>query len=576
MATKKNVAQLMIDVLVGAGVKRVYGVAGDSLNGVTDAIFNHPDMSWVHVRHEEVGAFAAGAEAHLTGRLCVCAGSSGPGHLHLINGLFDCHRSRVPVLAIAAHIPLREIGSGYFQETHPERLFTECSHFCEVITHPAQVPRVLEIAIQTAVAQSGVAVVVLPGDVALLPAEHAAPRVHVSYERPAICASQPDVAAAARILDEANKVTILGGAGCRDAHAELVATADALAAPVVHAMRGKEYIEYDNPFDVGMTGLIGFASGYLAMKECDTLLMLGTDFPYQQFFPGEARTIQIDLRREQLGRRTRLDLGIVGDVKTTLSALLPLLQRKPARTHLEASRAHYCRARQGLDDLATGPAGVKPIHPQFVARMLDELAADDAVFTCDVGTPTVWAARYLTMNGRRRLLGSFTHGSMANALPQAIGAQAAQPGRQVISMSGDGGLAMLMGDLLTLRQVGLPVKVVVFNNASLGFVQLEMRAAGFLDRGVDLVNPDFVKIAEAAGMLGLYADSPEQVRPALERALRQEGPALLDVRVNTQELIMPPSLQMEQVGGFALYMAKAVLNGRGDELVDLARTNLLR
>ena len=576
MATKKNVAQLMIDVLAGAGVERVYGVAGDSLNGVTDAIFNHPDMSWVHVRHEEVGAFAAGAEAHLTGRLCVCAGSSGPGHLHLINGLFDCHRSRVPVLAIAAHIPLREIGSGYFQETHPERLFTECSHFCEVITHPAQVPRVLEVAIQTAVAHSGVAVVVLPGDVALLPAEHTAPRVHVSYERPAICASQPDVAAAARILNDAKKVTILGGAGCRDAHAELVATADTLAAPVVHAMRGKEYIEYDNPFDVGMTGLIGFASGYLAMKDCDTLLMLGTDFPYQQFFPGDARTIQIDLRREQLGRRTRLDLGIVGDVKTTLSALLPLLRRKAARGHLEASRAHYRRARQGLDDLATGPAGVKPIHPQFVARTLDELAADDAVFTCDVGTPTVWAARYLTMNGRRRLLGSFTHGSMANALPQAIGAQAALPGRQVISMSGDGGLAMLLGDILTLRQVDLPVKVVVFNNASLGFVQLEMRAAGFLDRGVDLVNPDFVKMAEASGMLGLYADSPEQVRPALERALRHEGPALLDVRVNTQELIMPPSLHMEQVGGFALYMAKAVLSGRGDELIDLARTNLRR
>jgi pyruvate dehydrogenase (quinone) len=341
-------------------------------------------------------------------------------------------------------------------------------------------------------------------------------------------------------------------------------------------MRGKEFIEYDNPFDVGMTGLLGFASGYLAMKECDTLLMLGTDFPYQQFFPADARTIQIDLRREQLGRRTRLDLGIVGDVKTTLQALLPLIARKSARTHLDASLAHYRRARQGLDDLAVGSPGVKPVHPQYLARTLDEVAADDAVFACDVGTPTVWAARYLTMNGRRRLLGSFTHGSMANALPQAIGAQLAHPARQVISMSGDGGLSMLLGDLLTLRQVNLPVKVVLFNNASLGFVQLEMRAAGFLDRGVDLVNPDFMKIAEAAGMLGLYVDSPEQVRPALERAFQHNGPALVDVRVNTQELIMPPSLEMEQVGGFALYMAKAVLNGRGDEIVDLARTNLLR
>jgi pyruvate dehydrogenase (quinone) len=576
MARKKNVAQVLVDVLASAGVKRVYGVAGDSLNGLTDAIFSHAAVSWIPVRHEETGAFAAGAEAHLTGRLCVCAGSSGPGHLHLINGLYDCHRSRVPVLAIAAHIPSRELGSGYFQETHPERLFTDCSHFCEVISSPAQVPRLVELAIQTAVARSGVAVIVLPGDVALLQAEESAPRVQVSYERPAICASEHDVAAAARLLNDATKVTILGGAGCREAHAELVAAADALAAPVVHAMRGKEFIEYDNPFDVGMTGLLGFASGYLAMKDCDALLMLGTDFPYQQFFPEDARTIQVDLRREQLGRRTRLDLGIVGDVKTTLQALVPRITRKTARGHLEASLAHYRAARRGLDDLATGSPGVKPIHPQFVARTLDALAADDAIFTCDVGTPTVWAARYLTMNGRRRLLGSFTHGSMANALPQGIGAQLAHPERQVVSMSGDGGLAMLLGDLLTLRQVDLPVKLVVFNNASLGFVQLEMRAAGFLDRGVDLVNPDFAKLAEAAGMLGVAVDSPEDVRPALERVLQHEGPGLVDVHVNTQELVMPPSLQMEQVGGFALYMAKAVLSGRGDELVDLARTNLFR
>ena len=576
MASKKNVAQVIVGVLASVGVRRVYGVAGDSLNGLTDAIFSHDDVSWIHVRHEEVGAFAAGAEAHLTGRLCVCAGSSGPGHLHLINGLYDCHRSRVPVLAIAAHIPSRELGSGYFQETHPERLFTDCSHFCEVISHPGQVPRLLEIAIQTAVGQSGVAVLVLPGDVALQQAEQSVPRVHVDYERPAICASESDVASAARLLNGATKVTILAGAGCRDAHAEVVATADALAAPVVHAMRGKEFIEYDNPFDVGMTGLLGFASGYLAMKECEALLMLGTDFPYQQFFPERARTIQVDLRREQLGRRTRLDLGIVGDVRTTLESLLPRIVRKTARGHLEASLTHYRAARQSLDDLATGSPGVKPIHPQFVAKTLDALAADDAVFTCDVGTPTVWAARYLTMNGRRRLLGSFTHGSMANALPQAIGAQLAHPNRQVVSMSGDGGLSMLLGDLLTLRQVGLPVKVVVFNNGSLGFVQLEMRAAGFLDRGVDLVNPDFAKIAEASGVLGIAIDSPEQLRPALEHVLHHDGPALLDVRVNTQELVMPPSLQMEQVGGFALYMAKAVLNGRGDELVDLARTNLFR
>src|SRR3954462_4940236 len=463
MARKKNVAQVIVDVLASVGVRRVYGVAGDSLNGLTDAIFNHSDIDWVHVRHEEVGAFAAGAEAHLTGKLCVCAGSSGPGHLHLINGLYDCHRSRVPVLAIAAHIPSREIGSGYFQETHPERLFAECSHFCEVISHPGQVPRVLEIAIQTAVAQSGVAVIVLPGDVALQPAAQSAARVHVSYERPAICASAADVDAAAQLLNGASKVTILGGAGCRDAHDELVATGDALKAPIVHAMRGKEFIEYDNPYDVGMTGLLGFSSGYRAMEACDALLMLGTDFPYQQFYPSKAKIIQVDLRGENLGRRVPLDLGLVGSVKDTAEALLPLLKERTDSTHLDSSLAPYAKARKSLDDLAVNDRNRTPIHPQYVARLVSELASDDAVFIPDVGSPVVWAARYVRMNGRRRLIGSFTHGSMANALPQAIGAQTAFPGRQVVALSGDGGLAMMMGELLTLRQNKLPVKIVVFN-----------------------------------------------------------------------------------------------------------------
>ena len=573
---KKTVAQVIVDILAAVEVKRVYGLPGDSLNAITDAIFDHDGLDWIHVRHEEVAAFAAGAEAHLTGKLCVCAGSCGPGNLHLINGLYDCHRSRVPVLAIAAQIPTGEIGSGYFQETHPERLFVECSHFCETITHPSQVPRILEIAIQTAIGQSGVAVIILPGDVAMLPAEPTVRPVRIGYERSPVCASGGEVIEAARLLNKASKVTILAGAGCAGAHEELIATAEALAAPIVHSLRGKEFIEYDNPFDVGMTGLLGFSSGYLAMKDCDTLLMLGTDFPYQQFFPEGACTIQLDLRREQLGRRTRLDHGLVGDVKTTLTALLPELTRKSDRAHLDTSLAHYRTARQKLDDLAVeAPAG-KAVHPQFVTRLVDELAADDAIFTCDVGTPTVWAARYLSLNGRRRLLGSFVHGSMASALPQAIGAQLANPGRQVVSLSGDGGLAMLMGDLLSLRQLGLPIKVVVFNNSSLGFVQIEMKAAGLLDRGVDLVNPDFARIAEASGMLGVSAHSSEDVRPALQRLLAHDGPALLDVRVNTQELVMPPSLQLEQVGGFALYMAKAVLSGRGDEVIDLARSNLLR
>jgi pyruvate dehydrogenase (quinone) len=575
MSTKK-VAELLVETLALAGVKRVYGVAGDSLNGITDCIRTRDDIRWAPVRHEETAAFAAGAEAHLTGQLAVCAGSCGPGNLHLINGLYDAHRSRVPVLAIAAHIPSREIGSGYFQETHPEQLFRECSHYCEMVSHPEQMPRLLEIAVQTAMSRRGVAVLVLPGDIALQPAAVSQPRLTFPPPTPSVRPSDDALDRLAQLLNGARQITILGGAGCAGAHAELMEVAGKLQAPIVHAMRGKEYIEYDNPFDVGMTGLLGFASGYFAMRTCETLLMLGTDFPYQQFYPESATIVQIDLRGEQLGRRTKVDVGLVGEVKTTLAALAPRLTPKRDDRHLKDALQVYQRARQGLDDLATGAPGRRPIHPQYVARLLDEVAADDAIFACDVGTPTIWAARYLRMNGHRRLLGSFTHGSMANALPQAIGAQLSHPGRQVITLSGDGGLAMLLGDLLTLRQLQVPVKLVVFKNNALSFVELEMKAAGFLDYATDLINPDFAKMADAAGLLGLTAETPEQVRPMLVQALEHDGPALVEVEVNRQELAMPPSLELNQMMGFSLYMVKAVLNGRGDEIIDLVKTNLFR
>jgi pyruvate dehydrogenase (quinone) len=575
MATK-SVADLMVETLAGAGVERVYGLTGDSLNGFTDSIRRHERMRLVHVRHEETAAFAAGAEAHLTGRLAVCAGSSGPGNLHLINGLYDCHRSRVPVLAIAAQIPSHEIGSGYFQETRPEHLFAQCSHYCELVSQPEQMPRVLEIAIQTALSRRGVAVVALPGDVALRDAVLQRPRLHLTEQTPSVCPSDDDLAVLATLLNQSAKITILGGAGCAGAHAELVALAGKLNAPVVHAMRGKEFIEYDNPFDVGMTGLLGFSSGYHAMMNCDVLVMIGTDFPYQQFYPPDATVVQIDIRGEQLGRRSKLDHGLVGDAKTTLRALLPKLGQNQDDKHLKASLDHYRKARKDLDDLATSGAGKPPSHPQYVARVLDELAADDAIFSCDVGTPTIWAARYLTMNGKRRLLGSFTHGSMANALPQAIGAQVSHPGRQVISLSGDGGLAMLLGDLLSLRQLRLPVKVIVFKNDALAFVELEMKAAGLLDFATDLRNPDFAKLAEAAGLLGLTAETPDQVRPMIARAFQHDGPALLEVPVQRQELAMPPTITLEQMTGFSLFMLKAVLSGRGDEIIDLAKVNLFR
>jgi pyruvate dehydrogenase (quinone) len=572
--SKKNVAELLVDTLVTAGVKRIYGLAGDSLNGITDVIRANKRIKWIHVRHEETAAFAAGAEAHLTGSLAVCAGSCGPGNLHLINGLYDANRSRVPVLAIASQIPTNEIGSLYFQETHPEILFRECSHYCELISQAEQMPRVLEIAIQTALTMRGVAVVVLPGDVALRDVTDSRPRIQFSALGGTVRPSDEEIEQMAGLLNKSHKITIFAGAGCANAHTELMELAGKLKAPIVHALRGKEFIEHDNQFDVGMTGLLGFSSGYRAMMDCDTLLMLGTDFPYQQFYPEKATILQVDIRGEQIGRRTKVDLGVVGDVKTTLRALLPGLVEKTSDIHLSTAVQNYRKARTVLDDLAVGETGEESIHPQFVAKVVSELANEDAIFTCDVGTPTIWAARYLKMNGKRRLLGSFSHGSMANALPQAIGAQLVYPDRQVITLSGDGGLAMLMGDLLSLRQLNLPVKLIVFSNSALAFVELEMKAAGMLDFATDLVNPDFAKMAEAAGVLGLKVETPEQIRPALAQAFAHTGPALVEVMVSRQEIALPPSIKLDQVKGFSLFMMKAVINGRGNEVIDLLKTNL--
>jgi pyruvate dehydrogenase (quinone) len=574
----KTVADQFAETLAVAGVKRIYGIVGDSLNGITDAIRRHGKIEWVHVRIEEVAAFAAGAEAHLTGELAVCAGSCGPGNLHLINGLFDCHRSRVPVLAIAAQIPSAEIGSGYFQETHPQDLFRECSHYCELVGGANQMPRVLEVAIREAVGRRGVSVVVIPGDVALQPAVEAPPPRPAGLlpPRPVVTPEKSDLDELAALLNGDSRVTILCGSGCAGAHSELLELGECLKAPMVHALRGKEHVEWDNPYDVGMTGLIGFSSGYYAMLDCDVLLMLGTDFPYRQFYPqgSGVRIAQVDIRAENIGRRTPVDLGVVGDVKATLSALLPQLKQKWDGSHLAQAREHYAKARKALDDLAAPGKGL--IHPQQIAKAISDHAAEDAVFTCDVGLPTVWAARYLAMNGKRRLLGSFWHGSMANAMAQAIGAQAAFPSRQVVSLSGDGGFSMLMGDFLSLTQLGLPVKVVVFNNGALGFIELEQKSTGFLPFGTEFKNPNFAAMAEAVGIRGIRLEDPGEVETAIAAALDHNGPVLIDAVVNRTELAMPPAVTLEMAKGFTLYMVKAVMSGRGDELIDLTRTNLWR
>lgn len=573
---KTTIAELLIDTLQLANVKRVFGVAGDSLNAITDTIRTREGIDWMPMRHEETGALAAGAEAHLTGELAVCAGSCGPGNLHLINGLYDCHRSRVPVLAIAAQIPTGEIGSQYFQETHPELIFQECSHFCQIIQHPDQVPRILEIAIQTAITQRGVAVLIIPGDVLSLEVEKIAPKIPALRSTSVLRPAEADLVEAARLLNGAGKITILGGAGCAQAHTELMQVAEALKAPIVHALRGKEYIEPNNPYDVGMTGLLGFASGYHALMDCEVLLMLGTDFPYRQFYPENATVIQVDSRPEHIGRRTHVDLGLGGDVGETLRRLLPYLTPKTDRAFLDKSLAHYKSSRENLDDLATGTPGRKPIHPQYLTKLLSDLAAPDAIFTCDVGTPTVWAARYLRMNGQRRLLGSFNHGTMANAMPQAIGAQLEYPTRQVISLSGDGGFAMLMGDFLTLKQLNLPVKIVIYNNSALGFVELEMKEAGLVSYGTALHNPNFADLAAGAGVKSFRIEDPADLESQLRAALAYEGPALIDVVVNPLELSMPPTIEVSQAKGFSLYALKAIMNGRGDEVLELATSNLLR
>jgi pyruvate dehydrogenase (quinone) len=572
--TMASVADKIIATLKASGVRRIYGLPGDSLNGFTDAIRRDGEITWQHVRHEEAAAFAAGAEAALTGELSVAAASCGPGNLHLINGLFDANRSRVPVLAIAAHIPREEIGGGYFQETHPQELFRECSVYCELVSVAEQFPRILEIAMRTALERRGVAVIVVPGEVFLSDAPTAwevRPVLKTQYVQ------RPDelvVTLAAEILNRASSVTILAGAGCEGAHDELLDLAGALKAPVLHTMRGKEFVEFDNPYDVGMTGLIGFSSGYRAMEHCDALVLLGTDFPYRAFYPEGVPVIQVDVRAEQIGRRVDVDVALVGTVKESIRALVPLLAVKSDSGHLDRMTAHYRRARARLDQLATGDTGESPLHPQFIAATIDRLAAEDAVFLADVGTPTIWAARYLRMNGQRRLLGSFTHATMANALPQGIGAQACSPGRQVVALSGDGGLAMLLGELITLRQMRLAVKVVVFNNGALSFVELEMKAAGIVNFGTDLDNPDFAGVAKSIGLYGATVTRADELEGALRAAFAHDGPALVDVHTNRQELSIPPKITLEQAKGFSLFALRTILSGRGDEIIELAKTNL--
>ncbi|MDX6744769.1 pyruvate dehydrogenase [Actinocorallia sp. A-T 12471] len=572
---RQTVAEQFIAILVQAGVERVYGVVGDSLNPITDAIRRTDGIEWVQVRHEEAAAFAACAEAQITGKLTACAGSCGPGNLHLINGLYDAQRSMAPVLAIAAQIPSSEIGTGYFQETHPDRLFTECSHYCELIAHPSQMPRVLQTAIQHAVGEGGVAVVALPGDVAEQPTPTKGAELALVTRRPAIRPADEELDALAGRVDAARRVTLFCGSGTAGAHAEVMEFARRVKAPVAHALRGKEWIQYDNPFDVGMTGLLGYGAAYEAMHEADLLLLLGTDFPYNAFLPDDVRIVQVDVRPERLGRRSKLDLAVWGDVRETLRALIPRVAEKADPSFLHGMLRKHAEALGSVVDAYTRDVqDHMPIHPEYVASVIDEEAAEDAVFTVDTGMCNVWAARYLTPNGRRRVIGSFTHGSMANAMPHALGAQCADRGRQVVSLSGDGGLSMLLGDLLSLVQHDLPVKIVLFDNSALGMVDLEMMVAGLRPHGTTYQHTDYAAIARAAGLFGVRVERPGDVRGALREAFAHPGPALVDVVTDPAALSLPPKITADQLTGFALSASKLVLNGGVGRMLHMARSNL--
>ena len=573
-----NVAEQLVSQLIDAGVHRVYGIVGDSLNPIVDAIrksggSKKGGIDWVHVRHEEAAAFAAAAEAQLTGKLAVCAGSCGPGNLHLINGLYDAQRSAAPVLAIASHIPSVQIGQMYFQETHPDRLFNECSVYNEMISSAEQAPRVVNAAIRHAVELSGVSVISLPGDVSDLKATSPSPK-YVPSRRPVLSPNEEDVRQLADVLNRAKKVAIFAGAGVEGAHDEVIELAGVLKAPIGHTLRGKDFIQYDNPFDVGMTGLLGYGAAAVGMNDADVLIMLGTDFPYDQFLP-DTFTVQVENHPEKLGRRTDISLPIHSDVKPLIAALLPLLDRDRSDAFLKAKvKKHSKIMHSPIGAYTRNAEHMKPIHPEYAAHILNEVASKDAIFTADTGMCNVWTARYIDPLGTRRLIGSFLHGSMANALPHAIGAQVAFPNRQVISVSGDGGLSMLLGELVTARMYNLPIKVVVFNNSTLGMVKLEMLVNGLPDYGTDVHDVNYAEVASAIGLHGERVTEPSRLRGALQEAFAYNGPALIEVMTDPNALSLPPEIRSGQVIGFATAMSKIVLNRGAGEAVAMATSNM--
>ena len=569
----RKVASQLVENLKHAGIKHIYAVTGDSLNEVNDAVRKDGDVKWIHVRHEEAGAYAAMAEAELNGIGC-CAGSSGPGHVHLINGLYDAQRSNASVLAIASTCPTYEIGTSYFQETSPMKLFEDCSGYNQLASTPQQFARMIQSAVQHAIAKKEVAVIGLPGDVA---ADKAVDSLTATYSLPVKSIFRPtddELQKLANLINESKKVTLYCGIGVAGAHAELIQLADKIKSPIGYSFRGKMVVQHDNPYEVGMTGLLGLPSAYAAMHDADLLVLIGTDFPYQGFMPTKCKIAQIDNRPERIGRRAKVELGLAGDSKDTLAALLPLIETKSDDSFLEKQLKIYAKVKENLANAAEHKGTENNISPEFVASTVNKLADDDAIFTVDTGMCCVWGARYLQATGKRQMLGSFSHGSMANAMPMSIGASIARPNQQVIALCGDGCISMLLGDLATIVQYKLPVKLVVFDNRSLGMVKLEMQVAGLPDSQTQMFNPDFAAVARAMGMKAYAVSHPDELEDTMKRALEEEGPVLVSVMTDENALAMPPKIEFEQMKGYAESMIKLVMAGRIDDVLDTAKSNL--
>lgn len=570
---EKKVADQLVDMLAEAGIKRIYAVTGDSLNELNRAIKKQGKIQWIHVRNEEAGAFAAAAEAELEGIAC-CAGSSGPGHIHLINGLYEANRANVPVIAIASTCGTREFGTDYFQETNITKLFDDCSVYCQIATLPEQAPRMLQRAIQNAQSKRGVAVFGLPGDLESKPAEDILSSLKVYKNDTIIRPSDHELQTLADILNENEKISIYCGIGASKAHADLIKLAEKLKAPIGYSFRGKMGIQYDNPYEVGMTGLLGLPSAFQSMHEADVILLLGTDFPYANFMPTNKKIIQIDERADRLGRRAKVDMGLCGKIEDTLHVLLPLIEEKQDESFLKKQLHKYEKVKEGLDVYVKDPGKENLIHPEYVASTINKLAAKDAIFTVDTGMCCVWGARYIQATGERKMLGSFSHGTMANAMPMAIGAALANPGRQIISFCGDGGISMLLGDLATIYQYKLPVKLFVFNNRSLGMVKLEMEVDGIPDNETDMVNPDFAMIAMAMGFKGINVTKPEEVEGAIHEAFSTNGPVLVNLMTDPNSLALPPKIEWAQIKGMTTSMTKMMLSGNVKEVVDTIQSNI--